>query len=159
MKVIIGIGNPEPEYNETRHNVGKMVVDLLGELEGFSVVKSTGFMNETGAFVSKYLRKHNLSPQDIVIVHDDWAFDVGKFKLQINRNHNNHNGVRSIMGALGTKTFWRLRVGIGMNSSYAEPADYVLSKFSREEILAIREQIPAMQDRLKSILSQSIVKI
>lgn len=156
MKVIIGIGNPEPEYSDTRHNVGKMVVEWLGDAAGFTLVKSTSFMNESGLFVRRYLEKHDLDPADLVIVHDDWAFGVGQFKLQINRDHNNHNGVKSIIAALGTKSFWRLRVGIGLDNSYPEPADYVLSKFNRQEIRDIKAQIPQIRERLLSIANSSL---
>lgn len=156
MKVIIGIGNPEPKYNKTRHNVGKLVVDLLGDIEGFRLVKASGFMNESGSFVLKYLIDQKITPQDIVIVHDDWAFDVGQFKLQINRNHNNHNGVRDIITKLNTKKFWRLRVGIGMNLSSSEPSDFVLSRFTALEVQNIQAQIPLMKERLRSIMENQV---
>lgn len=157
MKLIVGLGNPGKEYEGTRHNVGFYVVDtFVGpnvewkinstkefmyvwlETEGqkLEVIKPQTLMNKSGKAVKLALEKDaELIPKNILVVHDDWAFDVGEARIQQGKGANRHNGVQSIIDALGTNNFWRLRVGVGgqRRSEHDDPKEYVLSKFSKSE--------------------------
>lgn len=139
MKIVVGLGNPGSSYEKNRHNCGKIVVTSMGGVEGMTSMISDVFMNNSGTFVRKSLRENNASVGDLYLVHDDWAFEVGDYKIQFGRGHNNHNGVKSVIDSLGTKDFWRVRVGIGMFSDGDESSEYVLSNFSNSELSVIKE--------------------
>ncbi len=151
MKIIVGLGNPDPKYVKTRHNIGHLMIDWLGEINNCILIKTDTYMNQSGSFVKEVLKKYNLTPNDLVIVHDDWAFDVGVFKLQFNRNHNRHNGVIDIIEKLQTKAFWRIRVGIGACRIEQESSDYVLTKFSKDELLILQNLCQSIKESIKSM--------
>lgn len=128
LKLIIGLGNPDSEYQNTYHNVGFLFVDFLGK-----GVKSEVYMNESGKFVSKEVKKAAPSAgkpafklENLLIVHDDSDIELGKYKLSFGRGSAGHHGVESIQAALKTKDFWRLRIGIRSKADLpaeALPAD------------------------------------
>ncbi len=148
MKLIVGLGNPGEEYDLTRHNVGKMVVGLIGKLDGAKLLQSTEYMNNSGSFVKKSLSANNLSASDLILVHDDLAFEIGDFRVQFGRGADSHKGVLSVMNALGTNKFWRVRVGIGSVPEGTSGSDYVLSKLSKKEIEEIEFLVPKIKERI-----------
>lgn len=152
--IIVGLGNPEKEYEGTRHNVGFLVVDMLvTKLNGIAwkkergiawskigdhlIVKPQEFMNVSGASLKSFLAYKHLDPLDttqLLVVHDDVDFPLGEIHEQLNRSAGGHNGVQSIIDALGTQNFGRLRIGIGNNHDVNLSAeDYVLQRFSVAE--------------------------
>lgn len=161
MKLIAGLGNPGSEYDQTRHNVGFMVVDALAERLGTRVrrkkfnaqaeevfvgetklllVKPQQYMNRSGHAVATAAGFYKLGPADVLVVTDDMALDVGRIRLRAKGSAGGHNGLKDIIARLGSDAFPRLRVGIG-DSGRVDAADYVLSRFSAEERQAIDKTV------------------
>lgn len=154
MKMIVGLGNIGTRYDETRHNTGFMVVDQLardyhlgafthlkqeavavsGVINGEKVmlVKPTTFMNDSGRAVGPLVDYYDIDLDDLVIVNDDLDMPVGKVRLKTHGASGGHNGLKSIISALGTKNFNRVKVGID-HPQHGTVVSYVLGKFSKEE--------------------------
>ena len=155
MKIFIGLGNPGKKYAETRHNAGFKVIDRLAEIlqirlrlyrhlywtakgesfgEQVSLVKPATFMNESGRAVSYILAKNGLPPEDCIVVVDDLNIPVGTIKIKKKGSAGGHNGLASIISALGTNEFPRVKVGIGpLHYPEEDLVSFVLSDFSRRE--------------------------
>jgi len=150
---IVGLGNPGPEYELTRHNIGFIVVDNFvegvlksswfrkyrglytsGEVNGkkVHVLKPLTFMNNSGESVSMMLEKGKEDYSSLLVVHDDIDMDFGKIKFKFNGSDGGHRGVRSIISHLGSNKFWHLKMGIGRKGSSV--VDYVLSVFDDEQM-------------------------
>lgn len=161
MKLIVGLGNPGKEYENTRHNIGFMAIDNyvkfhnLGDFkekfnglylkyqlsdEQIILVKPLSFMNLSGDVVRKYVDYFKVDIKDILIIHDDLDMPVGKIKLKQNGSSGGHNGIKDISLKLGTEEFKRLKVGIANNKNM-DTKDYVLGRFSKEEKDLINEAI------------------
>ena len=154
MKMIVGLGNIWTRYDETRHNTGFMVVDQLardyhlgafthlkqeavavsGIINGEKVmlVKPTTFMNDSGRAVGPLVDYYDIDLDDLVIVNDDLDMPVGKVRLKTHGASGGHNGLKSIISALGTKNFNRVKVGID-HPQHGTVVSHVLGKFSKEE--------------------------
>ncbi len=133
MKVIVGLGNPGPQYAETRHNIGFLLVDLLaeeyklqfrakfqglwteGKVEGerLLLLKPQTFMNLSGRSVREITNFYKILGEDLLIVHDDMDLSLGKIRLRDQGSAGGHNGIKSILAELGTEKFWRLKLGVG----------------------------------------------
>lgn len=150
MKLIVGLGNPGKEYESTRHNIGFMIIDkFLGDIkykEKFSglyyekdmgekviFLKPQTFMNNSGFCVKKFVDYYKISPENILVIHDDLDLEVGKIKYKINSSSGGHNGIKSIINNLKTQNFIRLKIGIS-STNKDQIIDYVLGKFSKKEI-------------------------
>jgi len=151
MKLIVGLGNPGKKYEETRHNIGFKILEKIKTDNFFPdfssnkkfkaniskkgeiiLLKPLTFMNKSGISVSGVAGYYNISPEDIIVIHDDSDFELGIVKVDKNRSSAGHNGVKSIIKQLGTKDFWRVRFGIGRKDKKA--GDIALKRFSKEEI-------------------------
>ena len=156
-QAVVGLGNPGPEYRNTRHNVGQRVVDALArrihtrfEREGghavahgrwqgetLYLIKPGSFMNVTGAPVARLARKFHLGPADLVIVFDDIDLPLGKVRVRLKGSAGGHNGVRSLIEAFGTDALRRVKIGVGRPGRPGEDrdrvSDHVLSPFYPEE--------------------------
>ena len=136
IKLIIGLGNPDPKYANTYHNVGHLFIDYLLKIENlkFKIIKSGVYMNESGRFVAKMLKKYNVEMEELLIVHDDSDLQLGAYKLQSSHGAAGHHGIESIQAALKTNNFWRLRIGIRpSNEAVRQKAEeFVLKKISSE---------------------------
>ena len=139
MKLIIGLGNPGEKYKNTRHNAGFLVADALQKIKlpsGAIVRKSDVFMNDSGSFVKKLISKYPSIPvSSIYVVHDDLDIPLGSYKIQLGTGPKDHNGVNSVETELGTKDFWRVRIGIENREpdDGIQGEDYVLQDFTEEE--------------------------
>lgn len=174
--LIVGLGNPGPEYGASRHNVGFWVVDLLaaqhrirvtrkghyslvgnGFICGEPVVlaKPQAFMNRSGLAVGALLSALGLGPGEMVVVHDDIDLPLSRLKLKTRGGDAGHLGVRSIIEALGTGEFRRLRVGVGRPAGKGEMVDYVLSPFAEEEIPLAEEAAVAAAARVCELVRGS----
>jgi len=137
MKLIVGLGNPGKQYENTRHNAGSFFVDRL-EKEDFNrdfvkFYKNRSFINDSGPGVKETIN-HLKSPlEDLLIIHDDFDLELGQFKLQFGRSDAGHKGVQSVIDELGSKDFWRLRIGTGKLPEGVDADDYVLGHFSPSE--------------------------
>ena len=141
MKIIIGLGNPGAEYQNTRHNAGVMLVDKMADIwrkhygavvckkENVWFVKTKDvFMNESGRLLQ------GLPEGELWVAHDDLDIKLGEYKIQKGRGPKEHNGVESVENALKTKDFWRIRIGIENRDRDRENGEsYVLGKFTSEE--------------------------
>ncbi|MFI3186667.1 MAG: aminoacyl-tRNA hydrolase [Methylococcaceae bacterium] len=155
IKLIVGLGNPGLQYEKTRHNVGFLFLDrlasdancgwvkearfdgLLAEIAITGVrlmlLKPDTFMNRSGQSVGKVARYYKLLPEEILVIHDELDFDVGVVRLKKDGGHAGHNGLRDIIAHLGSRDFYRLRIGIGRPPSGVKVADFVLSSASKSE--------------------------
>lgn len=159
--IFVGLGNPGKEYEDTRHNVGFVVLEKLAEKNQITwksefgvrwakigphwLIEPMEFMNVSGQTLKSFLEKKKVEMNpatDLIVVHDEVDFPLGEVHQQRNRSGAGHNGVQSIIDALGTQDFERMRIGIGNNREKNIPAeDYVLQKFSAEERSAIAQAI------------------
>jgi peptidyl-tRNA hydrolase, PTH1 family len=159
-QVVVGLGNPGPTYRETRHNLGHAVVDRLAERLGgrlrrhgaavlaeaewagerLVLAKPDGFMNVVGPAVGRLLGDLGLGPAALVVVYDDLDLPFGRVRRRHRGRHGGHNGVRSLIEALGTEEFRRVKIGIGRPASKDEVVDWVLTEFTPAE----REALPGV---------------
>lgn len=167
MKLIVGLGNPGPEYERTRHNAGWQVIDAFakkfridltrheknaltgsGRVAGGSVLvaKPLTYMNLSGDAVRLLVNAYAESSTDLMVVYDDIDLPLGKLRVRPNGSAGTHNGMRSIIAELGTENFPRLRVGIG--SPATKLRDYVLDEFTAEEQPVIERAIGRAVDAL-----------
>ncbi len=188
MKLIIGLGNPGTQYEHTRHNAGFLCADWLreewkcapfvlnkkmssavsgGSLENEKVliVKPQTFMNNSGEAVRALWQFYKLAPSDIAVIHDDLDIAWGKFKVSDASRSGGHLGVQSIIDALGTQNFPRVRIGIGRPASlpnldeqadtannYVSPEAFVLQNFSSEELATLTKLFPEVKNHLRAWL-------
>ncbi len=181
MKLIVGLGNPGKQYAKTRHNVGFMVLDALhqktqttcswstweiskkynaeisqGTYQGQKIIllKPLSFMNDSGVSTQLAMHFFKISPNDLIVVHDDKDIILGEQKIQTDRGHAGHNGVRSIIDQCGTQNFTRLRVGIASTDTkrMADIPEFVLSKFGLFEKSTLKKSLDAAVSELEKLL-------
>lgn len=153
MKLIVGLGNPGSKYIKTRHNAGFLVAEALQKVKlqkDVVVKKSDKFMNESGSFVKNLVDKHKLDPSDLYIIHDDLDIKLGEYKIQFGKGPKDHNGILDIEDKLGTKDFWRVRVGIDSRPLDNKPMGeiYTLENFTPEEKEILNKTIEGVVDDL-----------
>ncbi len=142
MILIVGLGNPGKKYKNTRHNFGFQVIDALKiKNEKIILFKPQTFMNESGQAVKKLIAKHQLPISNLLVVHDDIDLPLGTIKLVKNRGAAGHKGVQSIIDALGTKDFHRLRLGIRPEIKPRNVDKFVLQEFTKTENKVKKESI------------------
>ncbi len=137
MKIILGLGNNGKEYQNTYHNVGFLMLDYLKTKEfDLPLIKLAGFMNEAGKDAAKALKKYKLSPEDILVIHDDSDIPLGEYKFSENRGSAGHKGVQNIIDVLGTNNFSRLRIGIRPPETidHIKAEDFVLNNISKTNL-------------------------
>ena len=153
MKLIVGLGNPGSEYENTRHNIGFQLLDFIvknkeihflrnkfnGEyaetfINGEKVIllKPLSFMNLSGSVVEKFVSFYKIDIHDILVIHDDLDMNFGRIKIVNNSSSGGHNGIKDIEKCLGTKNYARLKIGIA-NDKSMDTKDYVLGQFTEEE--------------------------
>jgi len=168
IRLIVGLGNPGREYENTRHNAGFWWLDefarmhnlgfrseakfhglaVRGQLHGHEVflLKPQTFMNVSGRAVGALAQFYKIAPAEIMVVHDELDLPPGSAKLKLGGGHGGHNGLKDIIAHLGTKDFWRLRLGIGHPGERSEVANFVLNDPRREERALIDEAMQRAQD-------------
>jgi PTH1 family peptidyl-tRNA hydrolase len=177
--LVVGLGNPGSEYAETRHNVGFGVVELLAARAGagrFSVHKRSNsdvaegrlagrkivlarprtYMNVSGGPVAGLVKYFSVPPEEIVVVHDDLDLDFGVIRLKRGGGEGGHNGLRSISRSLGTKDYYRVRVGIGRPPGRQDPADFVLKRFSSVERKELEFALDLAADATEALLQEGL---
>lgn len=153
MKMIVGLGNIGPQYKQTRHNTGFMVVEQFAQKAGLQftsrkmeaklatgqvngekvmLVEPTTFMNESGRAVGALMHFYKLDIDDLIVVHDDMDMPLGKIRIRPKGSAGGHNGIKSIIAALGTTEFNRIKVGI-QHPQKSAVVNYVLGKFTEEQ--------------------------
>jgi PTH1 family peptidyl-tRNA hydrolase len=165
MILLIGLGNPGPKYKNNRHNVGHMFVDYLlgnqGDNLKIKVLKTDCFMNVSGIFVNKLIRRLKLETNSLIVVHDDLDIPLGKFHIQFASGPQLHNGLESIEQHLKTKDFYRIRIGVDNRPPDRKiPGEtYALQNFLHEEKKLLDTEIfpkisAQLQLDLKTVLFQ-----
>ena len=172
MRLILGLGNPGATYAKTRHNAGFWVVEKAaarwaGRLvrrgsaqrasvrHGSELIELAGtldFMNVTGPPLKGLLREYQLSPDDLILVHDDLDLEPGRLRIKQSGGHGGHNGIRSVIDALGTSEFLRLKIGIGRPAPGQDSAEYVLEAVTDEEMEIIEPCLERAVDALEALI-------
>lgn len=171
-KLIIGIGNPGEKYESTYHNAGLLFISFLkknlveklyfkthksstfsyAKLGEVFIVRSNVFMNDSGKAVSQAMRFFHITTKEMLIVHDDADILLGKYKMCFDRGTAGHHGIDSIVKHIGTKSFWRLRIGIGKNTKHKQPD--INKKREKAGLFVLKHITPAD----KKILEESFIK-
>jgi PTH1 family peptidyl-tRNA hydrolase len=178
--LIVGLGNPGPRYEATRHNVGQMVVDELAgrRAEPFKqhkanarvaetwlrpggpklvLAKPNSFMNVSGGPVANLARFYGTAPERVIVVHDELDIPFDTLRLKTGGGHGGHNGVRDVAKALGSPEFLRVRVGIGRPPGRQDPADWVLDPFSATDRQTLPILISDAADAVERIIDEGLV--
>jgi PTH1 family peptidyl-tRNA hydrolase len=172
IRLVVGLGNPSSSYSRTRHNVGREFIEHLARDWGsmrskkqvhyaVSPVDALGpdtgeviagvldcFMNESGPILQKFLYSENISPEQTVVIVDDFMIPLGSLRLRPEGSSGGHNGLKSIFEATQSDKFGRLRVGIGPVPTGEDPANFVLQKFSKNEQAMIAKLFPEIETGL-----------
>lgn len=159
IQLIIGLGNPDPEYGKTYHNVGHQFIlfliknqelcapDSAARLCTIKLLKTDAYMNESGACVKTALKKYQLKPDQLMVAHDDADIMMGTYKMSFARNAGGHRGVQNIIDYLKTNKFWRLRIGI-------RPAKE--KRRQKAEKLVLKKITPADQKKLQAVFKEAM---
>ena len=180
IRLLVGLGNPGPEYESTRHNAGFWWLDAAaraldarfsmdksyqglvarGSHAGESVwlLKPQTFMNLSGRSVAALARFYRIKPEEILVVHDELDLPAGEAKLKRGGSHAGHNGLRDIHAQLGTDDYWRLKIGIGHPGVRAEVINWLLKKPSPDQAIAIDQTLTRTLKALPALLSADMEK-
>jgi PTH1 family peptidyl-tRNA hydrolase len=180
IKLFVGLGNPGPEYEATRHNAGFWWIDALSRelkaplsldknyhgqvarttLNGQTVwlLKPLTFMNVSGKSVAALAQFFKIAPEEVLVAHDELDIVPGQVKLKFGGSHAGHNGLRDIHAQLGTDDYWRLRIGVGHPGVKAEVINWVLKKPSQEHRVAIEECIDRALKAVPALLAGEMEK-
>ena len=175
MRLIVGLGNPGSQYENTRHNAGFMVVDQLagefgisvnknkfdvrygrGAIEGHEVMlaKPMAFMNRSGWPVQKLAAYFKINSKDLMVVHDDIDLAFGRLKIKEKGGHGGHKGLKSIIHAVGEDEFVRLRIGVGRSEAESSVSDHVLGPFFDDESKRLGSVLIQARDAVVTILTE-----
>jgi PTH1 family peptidyl-tRNA hydrolase len=175
VSLLVGLGNPGSEYEQTRHNAGFFLVEQIARQNGATfrkelkfhgsvakvtigrdniwLLKPETFMNRSGQAVAAMSRFYNIEPEEILVAHDELDLEPGVARLKLNGGHGGHNGLRDTIAQLGTNNFQRLRIGIGHPGNAKQVSNYVLKKASIEDQIEIDRTIDRIIDVLPLIIT------
>ena len=177
--LVVGLGNPGAEYENTPHNLGFMVADKLAESnairvsrkenvsyvglgsikgKGVAIAKPQTFMNLSGPSVKGLLERYELEPGRLVLVYDELAFPWQELRIKPKGSDAGHNGVRSVIGSLGTSEFPRVRIGIHPGHAFGDGARYVLAPFKRAQKQEVEEVVARAASAVESIIADGVEK-
>lgn len=181
IQLIVGLGNPGPQYADTRHNAGFWLVDRIAERAGVELrpeakfhglfgrvalpdgdlwlLKPATFMNHSGRSVAAVCRYFDLDPGSVLVAYDELDLPVGTIKLKQGGGHAGHNGLRDTMAALGSRDFWRLRIGIGHPGIKEQVVSYVLSRPSRADAEAILGSLGEAESCLGALMAGEFQRV
>jgi len=181
IKLIVGLGNPGREYENTRHNAGFWFVDAVARRAGGDfrmddkyhgetckvrlydhelwLLKPQTFMNRSGQAVSALVRFYKIQPEEILVAHDELDLPAGAVRLKQGGGHGGHNGLRDTIAQLGSREFMRLRLGIGHPGHSSQVTNYVLSKAPQAEREAVVNAIDDAVDLLPHLLAGEIQRV
>ncbi|PFK67193.1 aminoacyl-tRNA hydrolase [Bacillus cereus] len=180
MKLIVGLGNPGREYELTRHNIGFMAIDELAKRWNISLneqkfkgvfgarfvngekvilLKPLTYMNLSGESIRPLMDYYKIDVEDFVVMYDDLDIPVGKLRLRMKGSAGGHNGVKSTISHLGTQEFQRIRMGIDRPKNGMKVVDYVLGRFTSEEIPDVNHSIEKAADACEEWLNKPFLQI
>jgi len=173
VKLIVGLGNPGYEYHLTPHNLGFMAVDRLAESCGVEIsrpeaqaltaatrieqvdallAKPQTFMNLSGLAVARLLKKYELPAEDLIVLVDEVDLPLGSLRIRGRGSAGSHNGMKSIIGALGSDGFVRVRMGVGPDHPARDRASYVLGRFRKADMETVAEMLDRTAEAVRAIL-------
>ena len=181
MKLITGLGNPGRNYELTRHNIGFIVLDYVayklnlkftpgkgqwyetyGNIEDteFYLIKPTTYMNNSGIAVEEFLTNNEISPNNLLVVYDDFQLPLGTIRLRTKGSDGGHNGISSVIYHLNTMDFPRMRIGIGKEETIIkdEYIDFVLTQFDKDEKEKIKTLLPNYYNCILSYINEDIME-
>jgi PTH1 family peptidyl-tRNA hydrolase len=175
VKLIVGLGNPGVEYQFTPHNLGFLAIDRIANEFGADVrnrqaraltaravigsetvllAKPETFMNLSGISVRELVSKHEVRPEeDLIVIQDELDFPLGTLRLQRRRSSAGHNGIESIINALGTQDFLRIRMGVAPDHKIEDGMSYLLAPFRKAQLKVVDEMLDVAADAVKAILT------
>ena len=173
MRLVVGLGNPGKEYENTRHNIGYMFLDYITNKHDFKFnkkfnameyetningekllyIKPLTFMNLSGESIIKYVNFYKLNSEDILVIQDDLDMEIGRYKLMFNHGDGGHNGIKNIILNIGSREFLRLKIGI--SKANIDAKDYVLGKFNKKEININNENFIKLKDFINDYVSMN----
>lgn len=176
MRLIVGLGNPGKAYAQTRHNVGMWVIERAaarwsirltsrGTIQrgsgrlGSELVELAGlldWMNVSGPPLKGLLREFKLTPDELIVIHDDLDLEPGRLRIKLAGGHGGHKGIKSVVEALGTPQFVRVKIGIGRPAPSQDSADYVLEPFTKEEIEVLNPCLDRAVDALEYLIHRGV---
>jgi peptidyl-tRNA hydrolase, PTH1 family len=172
LYLIVGLGNPSAAYAQTRHNVGMWVIERAAARWSIHLAKrgmahrgsgrlgsellelagTLDWMNITGPQLKGLLREFMLTADDLILIHDDLDLEPGRLRIKQAGGHGGHNGIKSVVEALGTPEFVRLKIGVGRPAPRQDSADYVLQAFTREELEVLNPCLDRAVDALECLI-------
>ena len=175
IKLLAGLGNPGLQYESTRHNVGYWFVDafaarygghfrvenkfhgmlcrLLVSGQDLRILKPLTFMNRSGQSMAAVVHYFDIPPEQVLVAYDELDLPVGTLRLKHGGGHAGHNGLRDIISALGSRDFWRLRIGIDHPEDRAEVVGYVLGRAPKDDEYRIREALDEAESCLTDVIA------
>ncbi len=172
--LVVGLGNPDKEYEHTRHNAGFLAVDYIAAQRGIKVdrvkfnaltavcelggvgvllVKPQTYMNNSGKAVAEAARFYKIAPENIIVISDDTSFDVGKLRVRRSGSAGGHNGLKSINECIGSTEYPRIKIGVGKRTHPDfDLADWVLSPFNEDELKKLEEIYPRVLSGIEKII-------
>lgn len=179
----MGLGNPGIRYENTRHNIGHLVLDhlasiagakfqkhakasaevieghmnLAGQIQRVIYAKNTTYMNNSGSAVASLCNYYRVEPSEVIVVHDEIDIPFGSLRVKIGGSEGGHNGLKSITNSLDTRQYLRIRVGVGRPSGNQDTADYVLSPFARGEQKVLDELIIEAGNCVESLIEKGLL--
>lgn len=176
--LVVGLGNPGPEYSATRHNIGQMVVEMLAEqnkarwtthksrtdvaafkmgigADAASVIlaKSKSYMNESGGPIKALATFFKVEPANLIVIHDELDIVFAAIRVKLAGGDNGHNGLKSLTSSFGTADYYRVRMGIGRPLGRQDPADFVLKQFAAPEKKALQDFLIRGAEAVDSLIT------
>lgn len=176
--LVAGLGNPGEQYARTRHNAGRMVLDVLAETYGVRLKKtrflpaqaadirigrdqvwlvgSTRYMNEAGPAYASFATKHGIEADHVIAVHDELEIPAGELMLKFGGGSSGHNGLKSLTQALGTPSYLRVRVGIGRPPGRQDPADFVLQPLGKDAVVDLAVTVARAAEAVEALVTDGL---
>jgi len=180
MKLIVGLGNPGKQFEQTRHNVGFAVIDELSDRLGIEldktkhkgiygmgtilgnkvlILKPLTYMNLSGECIRPVMDYYNIGIEDVMVIYDDLDLPVGKIRIRTKGSAGGHNGIKSTVANLGTQQFNRIRIGIDRPKNGMQITDYVLGRFTEEEKNSVKESVEKSASACEKWLNTPILQV
>ena len=170
MYIIVGLGNPTPQYEKTRHNAGFDALDVIARKNDiqintvkFQAIFGSGiiltYMNLSGEAIQQFVRFYKINPEEeLLVIYDDISLDPGKLRLRKKGSAGGHNGIKSIIACLGTETFKRIKIGVGQKPANWDLIDFVLGHFSKEDRILVEDAFERTEAATKLVISDQFDK-
>ena len=181
--LIVGLGNPGPEYANTRHNIGALVVERMaaqsqakfsahkaradiaeirlgvgGETPVLILARPRSYMNESGGPVKGLADYFSIAPDQIIVLHDELDIEFNSIRVKLGGGDNGHNGLKSVTQSIGSGEYYRIRMGIGRPLGQQDPADFVLKQFASQEKKDLEVFLAEGGDAIESLITQGLEK-